>query len=95
MSLMNSKGFLQMVDTSVEIEKRMLSMLAKKSGLDRIKMACSMYDTGKALLFSGIEKQQYTESQKRGYLLQQMYGDSFSSSELAMIAQNIPHCELV
>lgn len=83
-----------MRDSPIEIERMMLQMLEKKSGLERLQMACSMFHTGKELLLAGIADRGYSESQKRGYFLKQMYGDCFSSDELHMIASKLPRCEI-
>jgi hypothetical protein len=85
-----------MIDTSPEIEKKLIQLYAERSQYERLQMASSMFDTAKMIAIAGIKRDhpQYSESQVRGELLVRFYGDRFDRFELEQIAAKIPNTKL-
>jgi hypothetical protein len=85
-----------MNDTSVDVEARMARMMSLKTPVERLQMACSMFDTGKKLVEAGI-RQQYgmlNEAQMRARVFVKIYGEDFSKPEIKKILSNIPNMQL-
>jgi hypothetical protein len=83
-------------DTPLDIEKRMIGMIASKSPAERLRMASGMFDAGKKLVIAGLlmENSRLSEAQLRGRLLVRMYGDGFSREKLKTIAAGMPRMQL-
>jgi hypothetical protein len=73
-----------MSDTSFEIEAKMALMMGLKTPVERMRMACSMFDTGKTLLEAGIRQQlgALNEVQMRAQVFKRIYGEDFSANEI-------------
>jgi len=85
-----------MNDTTPYIEKRISSMIAARSPVERLRMASCMFDSGRTLLKAGLERQNkaLSEGQLRAQVFLRMYGDDFTSSEIKQIASSIPNMTL-
>jgi len=72
-----------MNDTSPEMEKRYHAMLMRRSGQERLKMGCSMYDAAKQIVKSSIlnESPGLTESELKEKIFLRFYGLDFSESQ--------------
>jgi hypothetical protein len=72
-----------MTDTSETIQNIYRAMIMSKSGEERLKMGCSMYDTAKAIAISSIKNYNPTISEKE--LLKEVflrfYGFDFAEEE--------------
>lgn len=85
-----------MSDTSVDIEKRMLQMIARRTPSERLKMASSMFDLGKKLMVAGLlrENGSLNEAQLRARIFLRLYGDCYSQAEIEKIVKCIPNMQL-
>ena len=85
-----------MSDTTPEMEKRFAAMMAAKSPAERLRMASSMFETGKALMRAGILRKNpaLDEAGLRGQIFVRLYGDEFTESEISRIVERIPNMRL-
>ena len=85
-----------MTDTSVSIEKRMALMFASRTPVERLRMASSMFDSGKKLMKAGLQngKVSLNEAQLRAQMFLRLYGDCFTSTEIERIVNTIPNMQL-
>jgi len=85
-----------MNDTPSEVEQRYKKMLLSRRPSERLKMASRMYDSGRKLVISGIQKskQQINTSQLRGQLFLRMYGSDFTIDEIERLINRIPNMQL-
>jgi hypothetical protein len=76
-----------MSDTMAVVEERMASMMAAQSPAERLRMASSMFDTGKTLLQAGLRRQykSLSDRQLREMVFLRLYGDDFTGSEARQI----------
>jgi len=65
-----------MKDTSPDLESRYRAMIMERSGEERLKMGCSMFDAAKALMQAGILDQNphASPAEIRRGLFMQLYG---------------------
>jgi hypothetical protein len=80
-----------MNDTTPDIEKRQASMIAVLSPAERLRMASSMFDTGRALLRIGLKRQNesISEAQLREQIFSRLYGEDFSGTEIKRILTSL------
>jgi hypothetical protein len=86
-----------MLDTSSEIEKRVIQLMSLKTPTQRLKMVSSMFATSKKLIQAGLEKEKgrsLTLAEKRAGIFIRMYSDSFTQSEIEKILNSIPNMQL-
>lgn len=85
-----------MNDTSFEIEAKMAHMMSLKTPIERLRMACSMFDAGKTLLEAGIRQQfgALNEAQMRAQVFKRLYGEDFSAIEIKKMLSKIPNMQL-
>ena len=76
-----------MNDTSPDMEARYRAMIMERSGEERLKMGCSMFDTAKALMQAGILDQNphASPAEIRRYLFRQLYGHEFDADSRTKI----------
>ena len=76
-----------MNDTTPEVEALFRSMLLQRSGEERLRMACSMFDTAKALASASIRERDPNISQAglRQALFLRFYGHEFSPAQREQI----------
>lgn len=72
-----------MNDTSPEMEKRYYAMLMQRSGEERLKMGCSMYDAAKEIVKSSIlnESPGLTKNELKEKIFLRFYGLDFSETQ--------------
>ena len=72
-----------MNDTSEAMEKRYRAMLMERSGQERLKMGCSMFDAAKQIVRSSIlnENPGLTESDLKEKIFLRFYGLDFSQAQ--------------
>ena len=72
-----------MNDTSPEMEKRYHDMLMRRSGEERLKMGCEMFDAAKAIVKSSIlnENSRLTESELKEKIFLRFYGLDLSEAQ--------------
>ncbi len=85
-----------MNDTNPDMEKRFMSMMATRSPVERLRMASSMFDTGRALMRIGLKRQNpsLSEGQLRAQVFLRLYREDFDSSDIIRIASSIPNMTL-
>ena len=85
-----------MNDTSLSIEKRMALMITSRTPVDRLRMASSMFDTGKKLMKAGLQNENglLNEAQLRAQMFLKLYGESFTHAEIKRIVTTIPNMQL-
>ena len=71
------------MDTSEEMQKRYHALLMRRSGEERLKMGCSMYDAAKQIVKSSIlnESPGLTESELKEKIFLRFYGLDFSQAQ--------------
>ncbi len=76
-----------MKDTSPEMESRYRAMIMERSGEERLKMGCGMFDTARALIKAGILERnpQASPADIRRALFMQLYGHEFDAESQAKI----------
>lgn len=82
-----------MNDTSENIKNRMRQMIMSRTATDRLRMAGSMFDSGKKLVKAGLlnEKGTLTEAQLRTHIFLKLYGEYFTQAEIKRIVTTIPN----
>ena len=70
-----------MNDTSPDMESRYRAMIMERSGEERLKMGCSMFDAAKAIMQAGILDQNpyASPAEIRRALFMQLYGHEFDA----------------
>ena len=76
-----------MNDTTPEVEALFRSMLLQRSGEERLRMACSMFDTAKALASAAIRETQpdISDADLRRALFLRFYVHEFSPAQREQI----------
>ena len=64
-------------------------MLMEKSGAERLKMACGMFDMAQALVRSNLKSQGFSEEEIPVQLFLRFYGREFDSETTARIVEAI------
>ncbi len=85
-----------MSDPLPDIEKRILRMVSERSPVERLRMASSMFETGKRLVIAGLlmQNNSLNNAQLRARIFMRLYGDTFTREEIENIVQRIPHMQL-
>jgi CMP-2-keto-3-deoxyoctulosonic acid synthetase len=78
-------------DTSPEAAAQLDTLMAQRSGSDRVRMACEMFDLARALVVANIRAGAPTISSHdlRARLFERLYGGDFSEEERARIVANL------
>ena len=76
-----------MNDTSPEMESRYRAMIMERSGEERLKIGCSMFDAAKAMMQAGIldRNPHVSPAEIRRVLFMQLYGHEFDVDSLEKI----------
>ena len=76
-----------MNDTSPDMESRYRAVIMERSGEERLKMGCSMFDAAKAMMQAGILDQNphASPAEIRRALFMQLYGHEFDAESRAKI----------
>ena len=79
------------LDTPADAEARVEALLRRRSGSDRIVMACEMFDCARALVEARIRasRPDVTDSELRVGVLHRLYGDELSAARLARIGARL------
>jgi len=85
-----------MRNESPQLEKLYQEMIMALSPGERMKMACRMYDTAKALVIAGIRMRMHdaSEAKVRAQVFLQMHRNDFTPEELIKIMQELPNMEI-
>ena len=80
-----------MNDTSEEMEKRYYDLLMQRSGEERLKMGCSMYDAAKEIVKSSIlnENPGLTANELKEKIFLRFYGPNFSEAQKRKIIASL------
>ena len=78
-------------DTPPEIETRLDELMATRSGSDRVRMTCEMFDLARALAIADIRarRRDITEAEMRIALFDRFYSEDFSVDERERITRLI------
>jgi len=74
-------------DTPLEMEARVNELFARRSGSDRVRMACEMFDLARALMVADIRRQNpgVTNAGLRVKIFERTYHDDFSPEDRVRI----------
>lgn len=80
-----------MKDTSPDVSARLDALMAARSGSDRVRMACEMFDLARALAIAGIRAAHpgISEAAVRVKLFERFYWDDFSPGERDQIVATL------
>lgn len=72
-----------MNDTSPEVEARYRTLLMERSGAERLRMACEMFDCAREMVIAGIRAEQprVTNAELRVAIFLRTYGADFTPDE--------------
>ena len=72
-----------MNDTSPEVEARYRALLMKRSGTERLRMACEMFDCAREMMIAGIKAEQpgINGTELRVSIFLRTYGTDFTPGE--------------
>jgi len=86
-----------MNDTTTAVEKQFISMITARDPAARLRMASSMFDTGRVLLQSALKRQNpaLDEAQLRAQVFLRLYSEDFSNTEATRIILKVPNMRLV
>ncbi len=80
-----------MNDTSPEVAAQFDALMSRRSGGDRVRMACEMFDLARTLAVAGIRADDpgISGSDLRVRLFERLYGDDFSEEERSRIVATL------
>ena len=80
-----------MNDTSPEIEARLAALYASRSGSDRVRMACEMFDMARALVVANIcaEAPAIAAAELRVRIFERTYGEDLDAETRARVIARI------
>lgn len=80
-----------MNDTPLEVEARLNALFARRSGSDRVRMACEMFHLARALMVANIraENPDIAGGELRAKIFERTYHDDFSSEDRARIVERL------
>ena len=72
-----------MNDTQPDVEEQFAALFRQRSGSDRVRMACEMFDLARALVVANIKAQHpgIADSALRVKVFERMYGGDFTPDE--------------
>lgn len=71
-----------MTDTDAQIEARVRELFMRRSGSDRVRMACEMFDLARTLMTANIRAEHPEISEgDRARIVERTYGDDFPAAE--------------
>lgn len=79
------------METTPDVETRLAELFRRRSGSDRVVMACGMFDCARALIESNIRTAapDITETELRVRMLSRLYGEDVSVERLDRIARRL------
>jgi hypothetical protein len=78
-----------MTDTPPEIAERYHRLLMERSGEERLRMACAMFDTARRLVLASLGRDFAAPGQRNAALFLRLYGADFDPSTRARIATHL------
>jgi hypothetical protein len=80
-----------MSDTTPVIAARYRALIMRRSGSDRLRMACEMFDCARQLMIARIKADhpRLTDAELRVKIFERTYGSDFASDERARIAARL------
>ena len=76
-----------MKDTPSAIEEKYREMMMSRSGEQRLKMGCAMFDSARDMALASLAD--YSDTQKKILLFERLYGQDFDAETRAKIAVSI------
>jgi CMP-2-keto-3-deoxyoctulosonic acid synthetase len=78
-------------DTPPEVAAEFDALMVQRSGSDRVRMACEMFDLARRLAVAGIRADEptITDTHLRVRLFERLYGDEFSEESRARIVATL------
>lgn len=72
-----------MNDTPPDVDEQFAALFRQRSGSDRVRMACEMFDLARALMVANIKAQHpgIADAALRVKLFERMYGSDFTPDE--------------
>lgn len=77
-----------MTDTKPDIEKILVNMMRQKTGEERLKMGCSMFDMAKKIVMASIQSHG-NDKEMRQKIFLRFYQDSFGKKTIDRILAKI------
>lgn len=77
-----------MNDTSSTAHEKMISLMMQRSGEERLKMGCSMFDTARELVLASCPKE-LGDVGRRVFLFQRLYGQEYQADRKARILESL------
>ncbi len=76
-----------MNDTRPDVDKQFAALLRQRSGSDRVRMACEMFDLARALMVANIKAQHpgIADTALRVKVFERLYGSDFTPDERTRI----------
>lgn len=76
-----------MNDTRPDVDEQFAALFRQRSGSDRVRMACEMFDLARALMLANIKAQHpgIADAGLRVKLFERMYGSDFTPGECIRI----------
>ena len=80
-----------MKDTPPDVEEQFAALFRQRSGSDRVRMACEMFDLGRALMVANIKAQHpgIAGAALRVKIFERMYGSDFTPDERIQLAARL------
>ena len=76
-----------MNDTPPDVDVRLTALFMRRSGSDRVRMTCEMFDLARALMIANIraENPDITDAELRVSIFERTYRDDFDAADRARI----------
>ena len=78
-----------MNDTDPKVAERYTAMLMSRSGVERMKMGSSMFQTARALMIAGLRAEGVAEEDMKVAIFLRTYGDQFTEEQKARICAKL------
>lgn len=80
-----------MNDTPPAVEARVRTLLAARSGSDRVRMACEMFTMARAVMVADIRRRDpgISDAELRVRIFERLYGDDLDEATRARIAAGL------
>ena len=80
-----------MNDTPPDVREALDALMVRRSGSDRVRMACAMFDLARTLAVASIRANDpaISDERLRVLLFERLYGDDFSDDERIRIAATL------
>jgi hypothetical protein len=75
-----------MNDTPEAVQNFYRTLLMRRSGSERVKMGCAMFDTARALARASLQGRAYNDDELRVQLFVRTYGEDFDAATVERIS---------